>query len=121
MNPWLQLLGSAAVGAVLAAVVAGLFSRRKLSAEATKIITDAASGVVQNLRDENARVIASNAALSKRLAALQKKVDADHRLLHKQGEMLSIHAFWDQQAVAIAREHDIELPPPPPLYTPPPI
>ena len=38
---WITSLG---VSAVLLALVNGLFGKRKLSAEATKIITDAASG-----------------------------------------------------------------------------
>jgi hypothetical protein len=119
VNPWLQLLGSAAVGAVLVAIIGGLFSKRKLSAEATDIITKAASGVVERLEAENARVIASNTLLSGKVEAQQIQVDQVQRAQRAQGEALAIHAFWDRQAVEALREHGIDLPPPPPLPTHP--
>lgn len=119
MNAWLQLLGSAAVGAVLVAMITGLFSKRKLSAEATDIITKAASGVVERLEEENARVILSNTHLSQRVEAQQTSVDEMKRTQRQQGEALAIHAFWDNQAVEALRAQGIDLPPPPPLNTPP--
>lgn len=48
-----------------------------------------------------------------------KGVTTTQRILRKQGELLAIHAFWDRQAVAIAHDHGIDLPQPPPLYTTP--
>lgn len=124
MNTALQILGAFGVGGILVAVLNGLFAKRKLSAEATKIITDAASGVVQNLRDENARVIASNTALSVKVEALNVKVEHQQtqiedgqRVQRSQSEALAIHAFWDQQAVTLCREQGIDLPAPPPLTT----
>lgn len=117
MNTLVQLLGSAAVAAVLAAVVTGLFSRRKLSAEAAEIITKAASGVVERLEAENARIAASNLVLGGRAEAqgiLLEQVQRDLRALHEQ---VAVHVFWDQQAVEMAREQGLELPPPPPLTT----
>ncbi len=119
MNPWLQWLSSAAVSAVVIAVITGLFSKRKISAEATKIIADAASGVVERLEKENARVILSNSTLAQRVEAQQSDVDQMKRTQRLQGDALAIHAFWDNQAVEKLREQGIELPPPPPLNTPP--
>lgn len=116
MNPVLQWLASATVGALLLAIVNGLFSKRKLSAEATDIITKAASGVVERLESENARVIASNNALYAKVQAQQDTIEEVQRVQRAQGEALAIHAFWDRQAVTVARDHGIDLPEPPPLH-----
>lgn len=117
MNQWLAALTGAGVAAVFAAFINGMFGKRKLSAEATKIITDAASGVVEIQKAELARVVASNTLQSGQLAAQQIQLDELQRAVHAQSEALAIHAFWDSQAVNIAAEHGIELPPPPPLTT----
>lgn len=109
MNPLLQLLGSGALGALLLAVVNGIFSKRKLSAEATDIITKAASGVVERLEHENTRQ-------SAKLEAQQVTIDGLVRVQRVQGEAIAIHAFWDNQAFSVARDHGIDLPEPPPLH-----
>lgn len=109
MNPVLQLLGSGALGALLLAVVNGVFSKRKLSAEATNIITKAASGVVERLEKENTRQ-------SVKLEAQQVTIDGLVRVQRVQGEAIAIHAFWDNQAFSVARDHGIDLPEPPPLH-----
>jgi hypothetical protein len=125
MNEIVQWVTGVGIGGILLAIVNGLFSKRKLSAEATKIITDAASGVVQNLRDENARVIASNTALGVKVDGLTRRVELQQgqiedgqRIQRAQSDALAIHAFWDTQAVAICAEQGIDLPAPPPLSTP---
>lgn len=106
----IRLLTALGIGAILLAVVNGLFSKRKLSAEATKIITDAASGVVEIQKAALARVVGDNLLLTGKVEAQQIQLDEIHRLL-------AIHAFWDRQVGDIAAEHGIELPPPPPLTT----
>lgn len=116
MNVALQWLGGIGIGAVLVAIVTGLFSKRKLSAEATKIITDAASGVVEIQKAELARVVASNVLLAGKVEAQQIQLDEIQRAVRIQAEILAIHAFWDQQAVTVARDHGISLPEPPPLH-----
>lgn len=117
MNQWLTGLAGIGVGSVLVALITGLFSKRKLSAEATKIITGAASEVVEIQKAELARVIASNTLLNGKVDAQQIQIDDMQKMVRAQSEALAIHAFWDTQAVGIAREHGIELPPPPPLTT----
>lgn len=124
MNEVIQWVTGVGIGGILLALVNGLFTKRKLSAEATKIITDAASGVVQNLRDENARVIASNTVLGVKVAELtvkvehqQVQIEQGQRIQRVQSEALAVHAFWDQQAVSICAEQGINLPAPPPLTT----
>lgn len=113
----IRLLTALGIGAILLAVVNGLFSKRKLSAEATKIITDAASGVVEIQKAEIARVVASNILLTGKVEAQQIQLEEMQRVVRTQGELLAVHTFWDQQVVAIARDHAIELPPAPPLTT----
>jgi len=107
VNTVVTWLTGAGVGVVLAAIIAGLFSRRKLSAEATEIITKAASGVVERLEAEVTRVTADNAALR---AQVQRQEVA-----------LGVHSFWDRQAYDILAQQGIELPPPPPLYVDQPV
>lgn len=116
MNQWLAAFTGAGVATVMAAVVAGLFSKRKLSAEATKIITDAASGVVEIQKAELARVLASNTLLIGKVEAQQIQLDEVQRVVHRQAEVLAVHAFWDQQVTSIAAAHSITLPPAPPLH-----
>lgn len=52
----LQFLGGAGVAAVVAAVINAFVNRRKLSAEATEIITKASAGVVENIMKDNAEL-----------------------------------------------------------------
>lgn len=119
MNPWLQWLSSAAVSAVILAFINGLFSKRKLSADATKIITEAASGVVEIQKAEIARVLASNLELTQKVDTLQARVDRGEKTTQVQGEAIAIHTFWDIQAVEELGKQGINLPPPPPLNSTP--
>lgn len=112
----IRTLVALGVGGVLVAVVNGLFSKRKLSADATKIITDAASGVVLVLKAENARVTEQNTRLNARLDA----TDREQTLLRDENralaELVAVHGQWDQQAFTMLKNQGIELPPPPPLH-----
>lgn len=115
----IRLLTALGVGAVLLAIVNGLFSKRKLSADATKVITEAATGVLANLKEENTRVIASNAVLTSRVEAAEhesRRLREDLQLLR---EAVSVHAFWDRQAFNAGRAQGLDLPEPPPLHIPP--
>lgn len=103
MNQWLQLLGSAGLAVVLAAVVNGVFNKRKLSAEATKIITDAAGTMVQRLESQVAELTTEQA----RQRRHQQLTD----------ERLAVHAAWDRQAQIAAERQGFQLPPPPPLFS----
>lgn len=121
----IALLGGGGLGAIFAAIIAGLFSKRKLGAEATEIITKAAAGVVTNLEAELHRQIKAreDAALQHRLdmAAVMDSHDAEMLEVRR---VLQLHVSWD--AIAIARvnelagllDSDITLPPAPPLLPP---
>lgn len=115
MNGWLQALGLVGVGGVLVALVNGLFSKRKLSADATKIITDAASGVVERLRDENLRVSAELATVREAQQAAQRREAERDRRERERDHALLLHGYWDQQVFTMARDQGITLPEPPPL------
>lgn len=115
MNPWLQAFSYIGIGGVLAAVITGLFSRRKLSADATKIITDAASGVVAELRTELGRAAQANALLTGKVEAGQLIQTQQQEHLRSIDQAVAMHVLWDRQAYATLRESGIELPEPPPL------
>jgi ABC-type branched-subunit amino acid transport system permease subunit len=115
VNQWLAAFTGAGVAAVLAAIVSGLFSKRKLSAEATKIITDAASGVVQNLSSELTRVTAQNATQAAQIARVEAEQAQAREHQRATDQALALHAFWDSQARDTLRANGIELPEPPPL------
>lgn len=110
----IQLLVATGVASVIGAAVNGYINRRKLSAEATQIITQAASGVVARLEVENTRLVARVAALETWQEQAQVNLD-NHRMV------LQLHAAWDH----LAMEHllaagDTGLPDAPPLYPPTP-
>lgn len=130
-------LGSGAVGAVIAALVTGLFTKRKLGAEATEIITKAASGVVESLNGEMVRMTSTLATvrLEAAEAEARHKVEraadkASHDLQRAEDKarharemeavrrVLQLHVAWDLLARAKLSEHGIDLPDAPPLLPP---
>lgn len=115
MNPWLEAFSYIGIGGVLAAVVTGLFSKRKLSADATKIITEAASGVVAEMRTELGRAAQANALLTGRFEAGQAVQQAQQEHLRSIDQAVAMHVMWDHQVRAIARDNGLDLPEPPPL------
>lgn len=108
----LAVLGTGTVTAVAGAVVTGLFSRKKLGADATEIITRAATGVVEQFQEDNARLREANARLVQTVEDLRAMVE-DHT------RVLQLHVAWDSIVVAKLAEAGItDLPPAPPVYAP---
>jgi hypothetical protein len=106
------LLTASGFGAIVAAVVAGVFSKRKLGAEATEIITKAAAGVVTNLERE---IVRQRESFDREIA----EIKADHqREMEDVRRVLQLHVAWDAIAIAKLGELDIHLPPAPPLLPP---
>jgi uncharacterized protein (DUF3084 family) len=112
-----------AVGVVLGGIITGIFNRRKLGADASKIITDAAAGAVELLRGENTRILAEvheirDEAETARHEAQTAREEAHE--LRREGQrtrdMVVAHTVWDQQVLEIAGEQGLQLPPVPPLY-----
>ena len=113
------ILGAVSSSAVIAAVVTGLFSKRKLGAEATEIITKAAAGVVTNMQAEINRQVKRN----DELVAAHKIEMADMVARHarEMGEVrqvLQLHVAWDLIVIAKMSDLGITLPPAPPLLPP---
>jgi len=125
---FIQLLASGALASVLAAVLNAVMSRRKLGAEATQIITDAASGVVMRLEQENAREHQANSDLRKDVTDLRCELRAYVSREYKRDEeirlivtTLQVHAAWDFAVMAALEKGDADfrrLRPPPPLLPP---
>jgi hypothetical protein len=109
---WMTSFGAAGV---LLAVVNGLFGKRKLSAEATKIITDAASGTLKDVRDENVRLLGRTATLEARVDAVERENRKQSEHLRQTDALIVIHGEWDRQAFYAAKSSGIQLPEPPPL------
>lgn len=113
------LLGAGGVGAIMAAIVTGLFSKRKLGAEATEIITKAAAGVVTNMQAEIDRQVRRNDLLISEHLSLMHSLREDHRReMEDVRRVLQLHVAWDAIAIARIGELGIDLPPAPPLLPP---
>lgn len=117
------VLGTLGLGAVGAAVITGIFSKKKLSADATEIITRAATSVVEGLNDDNRRLKEALDEHRIQLARQERLRQADHdefgRVLEEHRAVLQLHTAWDQivkERLAIAGISDI--PDPPPFYPP---
>lgn len=120
MDPALlfQLLGTAGTAAIATAVIQGVFSRKRLGAEATQIIQTAASGVVIMLEKQVAEKTATIDECVSRERALEKRVRDLEDEREDQRQINQMHAAWDYLAHAELQIHASKLPPPPPLYPP---
>lgn len=113
----IALLAGGGVSAVVAAAVTGLFSKRKLGAEATEIITNAAAGVVTSMQQQ---LTNSDTARQADQAKHDKQMDAMAAAHVKERaawqRVLELHAAWDHIAIAKLNELGFtDLPPTPPL------
>lgn len=116
------LLGAGGFSAIIAAVITGAFSKRKLGAEATEIITKAAAGVVTNMQAEIDRQVKRNEELVTQHKAEMALLVAKHeREMGEVRQVLQLHVAWDLIAIAKMKDLGIELPPAPPLLPPPPL
>lgn len=101
--------------AVIVATITAFVNRRKLSAEATNIISQAAGGVVERLENENIRLSNENEALRTRVSKLEaRERTRDHRD-HLFEEQVRLHQLYDEGLAIRLKEAGIEVPPPPPL------
>lgn len=114
----LKALGYLGIGTVVTTIVTGVFTRKKLSADATKIITEAAGAVVETLRQENARYVAEKILLEGKVEAgrIENQANRDDlRMLH---QAVAQHVMWDQQVKDVLRSNGIDVPEPPQLPGP---
>jgi hypothetical protein len=113
------VLGVGGLSAVIAAIITGIFSKRKLGAEATEIITKAAAGVVTSLQSELDRSKAAREAQQTEHEAAVAKILEDHASeMDNVRRVLQLHVAWDAIAIARLAELGVELPPAPPLLPP---
>lgn len=118
MDPMIlaAILGTGGFSAISAAVITGLFSRRKLGADATEIITKAAAGVVISMQ---AQLAFSEKSRQDDQASCARKMDHMARAhIQERNEwrkVLQLHVAWDALAIAKLAETGVEMPPTPPL------
>ena len=124
------ILGTGGLSAILGALIAGLFARRKLGAEATEIITQAASGVVKDVTAELERKSVEMARMRSEHSAQLVQMREEHRthleriLADHLSEMegvravLQLHVAWDAIAITEMARLGVHLPPAPPLLPP---
>lgn len=109
-------LGAGGLGAIAAATIAGLFSKRKLGAEATEIITKAASSVVERLEAELRRNAEDRDLLRAEHTSEIASLRADFgRQREAWRRVLQLHIAWDAIAIAKLDELGVNLPPAPPI------
>lgn len=112
----LAIMGSASLGAIAAAIVTGIFSKKKLGAEATEIITKAAAGVVTNLQAEiDRQVLLRQEQALENSSAIQHLMASHAEEMEEVRRVLQLHVAWDAIAIARLSELDVHLPPAPPL------
>ena len=123
-EPIVELLISTGVATVVVAVINGFITRRKLGAEATKIITDAASGVVERVEADNTRLRQADAHKTEQINMLEERVDVledrEREWEAREREWVRIlqdHAAWDTIAIRMIADAlpSVHLPDPPPL------
>lgn len=114
----LAAVGSAGFTGLVATVVNGILNRKKLSADATKIITEAASGVVERLEAELTR---KDREHKEREQVLEDRLDRLETYIAEWRDVAQLHAAWDEIVQYEAREAGFseKIPAAPPLMPPP--
>ena len=114
MNWLLQVAGSTALASIVIALINAVMQKRRndaetgqLSAGATKIITEAASGVVEKIEKDNARLRQENQDLRRSERMLEARVDdleEDALEFRREREewrrVLIVHGAWDSLSIA---------------------
>lgn len=112
-----SILSAGGFSAILAAFVTGLFSKRKLSADAAEIITKAAAGVVTNMQSEIDRQVILRQEQALDFRQTMDSLLADHKTeMAEVHRVLQLHIIWDTIAIAKVNELGHQLPDPPPLF-----
>lgn len=125
-NQWGGILAVAAVltslgvGAILSALVTGLFSRKKVSADATAILTETARELLQPLRDRIAEMSGEEKRLRRRVEDLEsdlrwlraERADQIRRDSAMQNHLKALNS-WAEEWVGAAREAGVPVPDPP--------
>ena len=113
LHPVIITAISSAVTAIIVAAIAAVMNRRKLSAEATEIITKASTGVVERVEADNARLRQEQQALSRRLDHI---VEVNRVREQRQVEHLTL---WHRYCATLGdalRSRGGQVPDPPPMW-----
>lgn len=127
--------GAVAAGgaSALGAVVNGWWNKRKLGAEATKVITEAASEVVRDLQSTLKESREDNARLRGEAAVLRGDRDRDHLLIREMRRELddlrhelkardelhlACQEFANELIARLEARGETDLPVPPPVHVP---
>lgn len=110
-----QILTSTVVVGVVTVCLNAFFNRRKLGAEATSIITQAASGVVKNLEDDNARLRAKSAENAIKLEQYENESRARDAEMRVFTDAFEAHLRHDALVARALAGAGITVPDPPPL------
>jgi hypothetical protein len=110
-SAWVTILAAILGSGIFAAVINAVAGRRKLGADATKVITEAAGGVVERLENENER-------LSLRVTHLEQEVGDLKERDRVQRDLLLVHAGWDHLAIDQLRQQGVMIGSAPPLTIP---
>ena len=109
------ILGTTGVTGLVAVIVTAMFNRRKLKAETTDILTNAAGGIIKNLQDDN-QVLreqqAKSGILEWRRSAAERARDATFRVA------LEAHYNYDLDLARALRDAGIEIADPPRITFP---
>lgn len=124
----LQVLGSVLGSTVLVSLLTAYISRRKLGAEATEIITQAATGVLEQFKADNVRLREENRTLDAKIDTIEDRVYELERMERSyRQDMVAVretaqhHAAWDFAMITRLEELGVpreEVRPPPPLLPP---
>lgn len=104
-----QLITASGGGALLLAVVNAIISRRRSGADATSVLTGAATQLVEDTQAQAHKLAERLEDLENEVSKLQRQARANRRLLE-------MHARWDEQVVAELHKRGIEIAAPPPLH-----
>ncbi len=109
----IQVLGTMLGSTVLVSLLTAYLNRRKLGAEATDLITKAATGVVGNVTADNDRLRAEAVKRDERIAELEGRLDRmELRERQHYADMMSIretlqeHAEYDSRMLSRLEELD---------------
>jgi 3-hydroxyacyl-CoA dehydrogenase len=95
------VLGAGGLSAILGAGITAMSSKRKLGAEATKIITDAAAGVVTSMEHQLERAQQALESAEQRHEAYMNRMASAHvRERDEWKRVLQLHVAWDALAIS---------------------
>lgn len=106
------VVGAVGLSTIVAAAINAISNRKKTGADATKVITDAALGVVTQLQSRIKDLLAEVKELNEREDERDRREDLARRQLYQ-------HHQWDLTLVRFINENlpeHADLLPPPPLF-----